>query len=40
MYTLCIKDRCGKAERAIDAIKEALIDGDYIHHIDLRRNNK
>lgn len=40
MYTLRLKDRCGKAERTIDVIKDALIDGDYIHHIDLRRNNK
>lgn len=39
-YTTRLKDRCSKAENTIDAIKEALIDGNYIHGIDLRRNNK
>lgn len=39
-YTTRLKDRCSKAENTIDAIKEALIDGNYIHGIDLRRNEK
>lgn len=40
MYTISLKDRCGKAERTINAIKEALSDGDYIHGMDLRRKSK
>jgi septal ring factor EnvC (AmiA/AmiB activator) len=35
-----LKNRCGKAESTIDTIKEALVNGDYIHRIDLRRNNE
>lgn len=40
MYALHLKDRCTKAEHTIDTIKRALVDGDYIHGIDLRRNEK
>jgi hypothetical protein len=35
-----IAERCSKAEHTIDAIKETLVDGNYIHNIDLRGNNK